>query len=293
MERHGRRCRAHARDSSLTRRFGGLWTEEKLRILRTYLDNYTTALKNTPFTLIYVDGFAGAGSYQEPGDDYAEFHDFRDGSTRIALDIDDKPFDRLVFIEEEAGAIENLLTLKREYPGRKIDVIQGDANDEVPEFCCSMGRYDRAVVFLDPFATQVSWKTVEAISTTRKIDCWILFPLMAISRMMPRGAVPHEANARQLDRVFGSREFWRQSYRDSRLRSLFGDEFKRKRRGPSELIAQLYKQRLEGVFHSVAPKSRTLKNSKNSPLFELFFAASNPQGAPIATKIAGHILGNL
>ena len=45
-------------------RFGGPWTEQKLGILRAYLDAYTTALKNQPFTLIYVDGFAGAGLVQ-------------------------------------------------------------------------------------------------------------------------------------------------------------------------------------------------------------------------------------
>ena len=53
-------------------RFGGPWTAQKLDILRAYLDAYTTALKKQPgeFTLIYVDGFAGAGSYRESGADF-------------------------------------------------------------------------------------------------------------------------------------------------------------------------------------------------------------------------------
>ena len=71
-------------------RFGGPWTEQKLDILRAYLDAYTTALKNQRFTLIYVDGFAGAGSYRESGADYDEFNEFRQGSTSIALEIEDK-----------------------------------------------------------------------------------------------------------------------------------------------------------------------------------------------------------
>ena len=41
--------------------FGGAWTRQKLEILRRYLDTYTTALKDQPFELIYVDAFAGAG----------------------------------------------------------------------------------------------------------------------------------------------------------------------------------------------------------------------------------------
>ena len=141
-------------------RFGGPWTEEKLAILWAYLDAYTTALKNQPFTLIYVDGFAGAGSYLEL-DYYSEdYLEFREGSPLIALEIDDKGFDRLIFIDEDAMAAEALLNLKSEHPGRQIEVLQGDANIKVPEFCRSMGNFDRAVAFLDPFATQLSWSTV-------------------------------------------------------------------------------------------------------------------------------------
>ena len=37
--------------------FGGPWTQEKLKILERYLDAYTTALKNQPFKLVYIDAF--------------------------------------------------------------------------------------------------------------------------------------------------------------------------------------------------------------------------------------------
>ena len=147
-----------------TVRFGGQWTEEKLEILRAYLNAYTTALKNQPFTLTYVDAFAGPGSYSVARDDYAAFHEFRSGSPMIALKIEDKPFDKLVFIEQDAKAAGSLMTLSNSYRERKIKVLQEDANDEIPKFCNEMGRYDRAVVFLDPFATEVAWSTVEALS---------------------------------------------------------------------------------------------------------------------------------
>ena len=47
--------------------FGGRWTIDKLEILRRYLKEYTTVLKENPskerpFNLIYVDAFAGEGS---------------------------------------------------------------------------------------------------------------------------------------------------------------------------------------------------------------------------------------
>ena len=272
-------------------RFGGPWTQDKLDILRLYLDAYTTALKNQPFTLTYIDAFAGAGMYIESDQDRGEFEEFHKGSTRIALDISDKQFDHLVFIEENLERIRSLQELANQYSGRDIRIIEGNANVEIPKFCNSMGSSDRAVVFLDPFATEVSWETVRAIAGTQKIDCWILFPLMATARMMPTGREPDRAIAdHHLDRIFGGREYWQQSYKDSLQIPLFDDAPRREREQGSAEIANIYRERLRTVFHSVAESPRTLKNSRNGPLFELFFAAGNPKGANTAIRIANHIL---
>ena len=274
-----------------SRRFGGPWTERKLEILQAYLDSYTTALKNQPFTLTYVDGFAGAGSYWSAGSEYDEFDEFRQGSTKIALEIDDKPFDRLIFIEKDAHAAGALFTLTNEYRGRQIEVIQGDANARVPQFCRNMSDFDRAVVFLDPYATEVSWTTVEAIAKTRKIDCWILFPLMAVNRMMPTDREPDEAEAIQLDRIYGGRQYWLEgTYHEAPQMSLFGGDPRRERARRSEQFADGYRERLRSIFPRVAETRCTLRNSKNTPLFDLLFAAGNPKGAPIAMQIADHIL---
>jgi hypothetical protein len=40
----------------------------------------------------------------------------------------------------------------------------------------------------------------------------------------------------------------------------------------------------------VAEKPKVFYNSRNSPLFLFFFAVGNPRGAPIALKIAQHLL---
>ena len=273
-------------------KFGGPWTQEKLEILRRYLDTYTTALKNQPFALSYIDAFAGAGMYIDSDHDRGEFEEFHEGSTKIALDISDRQFDHLVFIEENSGRIESLKELANQHPGRGIRIIEGNANLEIPKFCNNMGSSDRAVVFLDPFATEVSWDTVKAIASTQKIDCWILFPLMAITRMMPRGREPDTAMSERLDRIFGGREYWRRSYRDSLQIPLFDNGQRREREQGNDEIANNYRDQLRTVFHRVAEPRRTLRNSKNGPLFELFFAAGNPQGANTAIRIANYILEN-
>ena len=199
--------------------YGGEWTLKKLEIIYQYLDRYTTALKNQPFQLIYVDAFAGDGTWRASlgytREVYGEFTQILKGSAARALDVTDKSFDRLVFVEKNQERSANLRDLAAKHPHRKIDVFTEDANAKLPEFCRSMRSFDRAVVFLDPFATEVSWATVEAIADTQKIDCWVLFPLSAIARMMRRADKPPPTLASQLDRTFGGREHWQSVYQES------------------------------------------------------------------------------
>ena len=274
--------------------FGGAWTRQKLEILRRYLDTYTTALKEQPFELTYVDAFAGAGVWSPESTydlaDYGEYREMVEGSAAIALNVADKSFDQLIFIEKDEERSTSLRALQDNYSGRNIQVVSDDSNVALPRFCKLMGDFDRAVVFLDPFATQVNWSTVEAVAETRKIDCWILFPLMAIARMMPIEQKPTPALSAQLDRIFGSREHWQGLYRPSPQLSMFDIDLGQQRSSGSEQIAELYRTRLESAFASVAPTRRTLRNSMNSPIFELFFAASNPVGTRRAIPIAKHIL---
>ena len=269
--------------------FGGPWTIEKLEILRRYLDAYTTALKDQPFTLIYVDAFAGRGAWS-PGrgyilDEYGDAVELQKGSPLIALEIVDKRFDRIVLMEKDPKNVESLWNIGDD----RVEVVYGDANEKIPNFCNSLEPLDRAVVFLDPYATQVDWHTIEAIAQTEKIDCWILFPRMAVSQMMPRLKEPSKALAVQLDRIFGGRKHWESLYAPSRQMSLLGEE-PGMERGPGEEIAARYQERLKSVFRRVAPTKGTLRNSKESPIFDLLFAASNPKGAQIAVDIANHIL---
>ena len=134
----------------------------------------------------------------------------------IALDIEDRPFDRLMFVEKDLERTASLRRLTRQYQGRDIQVINEDANAVLPHFCSTMESFDRAVIFLDPFSTEVSWSTISSIATSNKIDCWILFPLGAIARNMPRQSEPAPQLAVQFDRIFGGRQHWQDFYRECR-----------------------------------------------------------------------------
>lgn len=106
-------------------------------------------------------------------------------------------------------------------------------------------------------------------------------------------AEPSEVMSKQLDRIFGERRFWHERvYHPPLQKNMFDDAPGNVRTRGSKQIAACYRKRLEDTFEMIAPTPRTFYNSKQSPLFELYFAASNPTGAPKAVGIADHILKN-
>lgn len=127
---------------SAQKKFGGSWTVRKLDILERYLDAYTTALKEKPFRLIYIDAFAGSGEI----DSRAHFDDaksFIDGSARIALEIESKRFDEIVFNDKDKNRCQVLKHMANQ--DQRVQVCQGDANQYLRDL-----RYKR----------QPSWRAV-------------------------------------------------------------------------------------------------------------------------------------
>lgn len=274
--------------------FGGPWTEEKLSILENYLDAYTTALKMQRFELWYIDAFAGTGRVELPTEDEGDIQQFVSGSAERAIKIGDKPFDKLIFVEQDADRCVQLATLRTSHSDRDIKIENSDAN----EFLSSLdddwyGR--RGVLFLDPFATEVEWSTLERVATFQALDTWILFPVSAIVRMLPQSQRPDEIDPKwgsRLTTVFGDGS-WQNLYQARRQPDLFHPDAQERKPGIDGLL-RIYKGKLAALFGDrFLEQSRTLRNSRNSALFEFLFCAGHPAGARIAKDIAGHILRNL
>ena len=283
------------REQNRSRPFGGAWTLEKLDMLESYLDAYTTALKGQPFKLMYIDAFAGTGRIALPGGEVDnEIYDFVSGSVERAVKIDDKPFDRLIFVEKEPDRCVKLEEVRATNPGRNISIENSEANEFLSNLHEDWRRW-RGVLFLDPFATEVEWSTIEKIAGFNALDTWILFPVSAIARILPKSKLPDNISggwATRLTRVFGDRS-WRELYRENPQQSLFGGVEHGRDTGVDGLLA-IYKNKLTSLFGDrFLAQSRTLKNSKNSPLFELLFCVGNPRGIKPAKNIAKHILDHL
>ena len=273
--------------------FGGDWTVKKLKVIENYLDAYTTALKKQSFRLVYIDAFAGDGTVALETPD-SEFRSVVDGSARLALEVKDKQFDRLVFVEQDGERCEELRKLKVHRPNRRVEIVQADANTFLQGL--DLDRYTwRGVLFLDPFATQVEWATVQRIASLEALDTWLLFPLSAIARMLPTTRIPDNIDpawADRLTRIYGD-ESWRDLYRENPQQELFGAPQEERTTGVDGLL-EIYKKNLKHAFGArLLEKSVTLKAANNSPLFELIFCVGNPNGIGPAMPIAKHILEHI
>ncbi len=67
-------------------------------------------------------------------------------------------------------------------------------------------------------------------------------------------------------------------------------EYTKTVRDDQQAIVDLYLEKLATTFERVSPTTRWFRNSRNSPLFAMMFAATNPKGAEIAVRIANHLL---
>ena len=305
-----RTCREHLRGHKISdraHRFGGSWTEDKLDRVRKYLDAYTTALKykpskHKPFKLLYVDAFAGTGYRVDKDDcetigglfDFPGIDDLAKGSPRIALEIDNRPFDEFIFIEKEPTRFKALEALRDEFPARaeQMHFINDDANAAVARLCRETDwRGTRAVMFLDPKGMQVDWTTIEAVAATRAIDLWYLCPAgMGPGRLVTRdGNMPRKWQELH-DRIFGEEEWRDWFYREVSEPDLFeGLITKSEKTTSPERIEAYLLQRLRSAFVGVANRTAHLKNSKTT-MYLLAFACSNERGKSTALRIANHIL---
>lgn len=282
-------------------KFGGSWTEKKLQKLGAYLQRYKQALKKQPFRKIYVDAFAGTGYRSivelenQPSFGFADFSELAKGSAVVALE-GDPPFDSYVLIEKNRRRFEELRQLASQFPTKRdsISFIKADANMALRELCSTIDwKRNRAVLFLDPYGMQVEWETLVAIAGTQAIDTWILFPVgMGVARLLTKDGKMQPNFEVALDRIFGETN-WREAFYSPLppAQDLFGEATSSvARTADPARIEAYFVERLRSIFSGVAPKGLPLRNSKGALMYLLCFACGNPKGAPIALKIANHLL---
>lgn len=279
--------------------FGGEWTQQKLAILQKYLMAYITALKNQPFSLIYIDAFAGTGRISTKDEIknglFINFlkdkQEYLEGSARIALQVE-PTFNKYIFIEKKHRYCIDLTRLKNEFPTRNIEIYPEEANICLEKLCYNIKWVkNRVVLFLDPYGMQVEWKTIKAIAKTKAIDLWYLFPLgVGVNRLLKTDGNIDQKHKDKLNRIFGEENWYEVFYKRSKEILLFEDCETVSKIATFDSIAKYIIMRLKTIFPGVAENPLLLYNSRNNPIYLFCFAAANPKGAKIALKIAEHIL---
>lgn len=265
----------------------GPWSEDKLNLLRKYLEAYTKIMKDQPWCTgyHYVDAFAGTGRPRARDEEF-----YVDGSPRVALSIK-WPFHSYTFIEKDPRRVEKLRELEEEFPERTIYIYEGDCNRVIVEKVVPRISYEkrnRGFVFLDPFSMDIEWETLEEIAGTGALEVFLNFPVMAINRT----ALPNEAYKLTPEQIERNNRFWgTPEWRGDIyeiLPTLFGDKQEKKRQTTTaKRLGKLYKKRLEQIFKHVT-RPLVMKNSKGVPIYCLMFAGHYSTGAKITRDIFRH-----
>ena len=267
--------------------FGGTWTQDKLDMLESYLNAYTTALKNKNFRLIYMDGFAGTGGVNVRYEDYVT--EYINGSVMRALAVKDRQFDKLYCVEKDHNRY--MLLKEKLKTQHRCEVIEADFNEYI-ESLGTLPDNTRGVVFIDPFGASVKWSTIKRIAGLNALDMWLLYPTSAITRMFPVHKLPSDVNMgweNKLTTIFGGEE-WKELYKDDPQRTIMGEIRPLRKEGA---ISKLYQRKLKRLFRSkFLNKTYEFKTRNNAVLFEFMFCVgnSNPAAIKLAKRIAGHIL---
>lgn len=280
------------RDAELKHEFGGVWTRRKLEILRNYLNAFTTALKNMRFDLVYVDSHAGDGIWVPKDGDPI------DGSPLIALKTRDRKFAELFLNDNDPERVSKLQHRVREsFPSRQhVHYSCEDADRFLVETCRALKNTMRGVAFFDPYNSQSSWSSMQAVAKTEVLDAIILYPAGAIWRQLPNRVDPNEPNrfARNLTRFFGD-STWKHAYDPNwaaELRERHGlgggtqpmmEVSDVELRSKHDLIPYIYKERLQEEFGAVHMKPVPI-SVNGSSYFEMVFAVSNSN--PVAQNLA-------
>ena len=287
--------------------FGGEWTKQKLYIIDRYIGAYCTALKNQRIKKIYVDGFAGSGktelknkneldtcpmlTFVENVEDVQD-QTIVDGSALLSLKYN---FDEYYFLELDTERINVLKeNIKQAYPSKihKIHFINGDSNNKLIEVISKITKYDRCLMFLDPYALELKWETLEAISHCGVVDLWYLFPLSMI-RLMEKHREITDANKQKISSILGTDEWYDKLFIKSSQISLFDDEIYN--RVSYDDVLEYIKDRFSTLFSYVSPYSKILRNEdRNSPMFMLCFMMTNNSLAAqrLASKLVKDIISN-
>ena len=300
-----------AKDNKNNGSWGGTWTEQKLDCFESYVKAYLTIMNvyrdKFKWKLIYFDGFAGSGTrtteeqqeeaqnalnlFGEEKVDAQELQIYQGAAERVVrLEDQLRGFDFYYFIDLQEENCARLELKLAQYPTRGFKQFRpGDANDMTRQLGAALKRdtHLKSLALLDPFGMSIDWSTIEAIAG-KSIDLWILLPSgVIINRLLEKdGSLKHHE---KLERFFGMQkdDIKNWFYHPHSQVDIWGEtqEWYEKKDNPIQLIADLYVERLGGLFPYVTNQPLVMYNSQNVPIYHFVCASFNETAVKIAQQI--------
>ncbi len=263
----------------MANRTWGIWTKGKLDVLQSYLNAFTTASKRLP-ERIYIDAFAGTAENRDrvTGEPIA-------GSARIALSTGSPPFTRLRFFETPKIAPKLEEVLRKEFPDRDFEVIEGDSNLEIPKVLRELDEWVWAptFAFIDPNGMEAKWQTLEALAAFRKnektkAELFYLFSPPMFQRLLRiDGSQVRTQDWEAISAVFGTDD-WRGIYQAR----LDGEIEPSKAR---EEYLNLMRWRMEKVLGYRWTHPLEVRNEAGHVIYYMIFTTDHPVGTKIMSNI--------
>ena len=245
-----------------------MWTAHKLFFLCHYLVQVSQAMyanAKYPNGLTYIDLFAGSGACNVRDDDNIVRR--YPGSALIAASLREKPFSRLVLVDESAQNLEALKTrIQRTGFAGGLLTWNGDVNHIVAKVADAIPDKALNVAFVDPYSLDVHFSTIRQLARTRPLDLIILF-----SDRIDLGRNVHKTYFEQvqskLDEFLGDGCDWR-----AKLGALSDQSGPKVRR----LFADIYRAELSKIGYRYTQDWPL--NGPQGPMFRLVFASKHPLG---------------
>lgn len=262
-------------DDGLLMRESGPWVVEKLDYLKRYIDVFETSMRKKWPRRHYIDLFAGPGKCVCRRTGVVHL-----GSPLLALTTK-HPFTDYTFVDSNP---ENITALQERCDALSarvhIQFVVDDANQVAEEIAQRIRRVPSLnLAFLDPDGLELRWETVATLAKIERLDLFIHYSQMGLTRAMPQAYRAEEETT--VDLFFGDWE-WRRIY----------GEYRRKEE--SFLHRQLmdhYKGKLKELGYKETYRDDEvgaeplMRNEKNAPLYRLLFASKHPLGLKFWEKV--------
>ena len=253
----------------MSKSLGTVWkldahTAKKHEILRTYFEAWLPIMSKFNGRIVYIDGFAGPGSYSggEDGSPLVVLKAAREHTYPITCNL------HCVFVEADPRRFQHLeaalLDIAPTLPSfLTYEVLHGTSDEHLTKaFSVIQGnrpRVDPTLVFIDPFGfSQTPFETIRAILQNARCEVLINFMYEEVNRFLA-----HDDHADTYDRLFGT-SAWRRLSPSLRP----GDR--------KQQIRDIYMRQLRTVATYV--HAFEMRNQSNNTDYFLFFATNNLRG---------------